>query len=192
MNESPEQNDDMHEECEKHSIEVRPTEPTDFPRLSEILQKAWRVAYPSEEHGITEELIHRHTAPFTDSSAAEIQREKLRDLNLRKWTATVDGQIAGFANVDLAKNEVEGMYVDPAYQNTPDRKLDVGKRRMERALDALDRKQDIILMVLSYNARAMRFYEKFGFRFNREKPDYELLDGVGMPTHEMVRPAQPE
>ncbi len=182
----PEYNDDMQEEREQAAI-VRPTIPEDFPELSHILRRNWLATYPNEEHGIVYAGIEEHVRGFADAESIKGQIAELKDGNLPKWTAIIDGKPVAFANVNLAKNSLEGMYVDPAYHGRG-----IGRALMETTLSSLDKSRDMFLNAAAYNESAQAFYGKFGFVYDRPSQPVVLKGGKPMPTVNLVRRANPD
>ncbi len=116
--------------------------------------RAWHEAYPG--------LVSRD---YLD----KLTLEKCEEMAYR-WTEGLlvakDGdRVVGFIGCGDRGEEAPGigeifaLYVLPGYCGTG-----VGRRLMEAGLERLKDYPEICLWVLKGNARAIRFYEKFGFR----------------------------
>ncbi len=116
--------------------------------------RAWHEAYPG--------LVSRD---YLD----KLTLEKCEEMAYR-WTEGLlvakDGdRVVGFIGCGDRGQEAPGigeifaLYVLPGYCGTG-----VGRRLMEAGLERLKDYPEICLWVLKGNARAIRFYEKFGFR----------------------------
>lgn len=75
-------------------------------------------------------------------------------------------------------------YILPEYQ-----RRGIGKQLMNTALKWLGRNQDIYVNAASYNEKAIKFYESFGFRKSGNVPKSEVADlpsGKHIPEIEMI------
>lgn len=70
-----------------------------------------------------------------------------------------DGVVKGFVRVN--GTEIEKLFVEPSFQNQG-----VGEKLLSYAIDTLGGKR---LWVLEKNLRAIRFYERHGFRLTERK-----------------------
>jgi ribosomal protein S18 acetylase RimI-like enzyme len=90
----------------------------------------------------------------------------------------------GAAPLEIAKPEIDWLIVAPEWQG---RKLpggSVAHRLMHAALDAIGPGRPVQLGVIHYNARAIAFYRKFGF-----KEIGPRKDNLKIPRVLMIRPA---
>ena len=89
-------------------------------------------------------------------------REVFDEPESRPYLAEVDGEVVGV--LGLGPNELHAIYVHPDWWGS-----DAGQALLERAHELLAETCDEAeLSVLVGNARARRFYERNGWRFDRQ------------------------
>lgn len=115
----------------------------------------------------------------------EKRRRKIVEFqkNGRYVVAEVDGRIVGFCILvrDEDKNQLRGMYVSPGYQGKG-----VGTALWQEVRKAIDPKKDTYVEVATYNATAIGFYTKLGFKdTGRRFSDERLKIGKGGVIPEM-------
>lgn len=147
---------------------VRPAVPDDAEAIVDVHVRGWQWAYDG--------LVPAgHLADLDAARAgrAERYRQRLADGSVRTLVVLdADGRVIGFANCggyrigqdDSRPVEGEGkvyaIYVDPAVAGTG-----AGRALMDAAVGRLSAQglRPIHLWVLEDNARARRFYERYGF-----------------------------
>lgn len=136
-----------------------------------------------------------HYKSWQETYAGLIDTEYLKGMTLqkctaiaRKWTDDIlvakDGEkVIGFVGYGAYRDgtlpehgEVYGIYVLAEYHGTK-----VGYELMNAALKMLSEYRRIALCVLKGNDRAIRFYERYGFRF--DETEKEIL--LGTPNTEL-------
>lgn len=167
---------------------VRPTRPGDGRGIAHVQHEGWLHAYPNAEYGVTREHVLRRNMEGEERVAKQEQRILECGDVKQSWVAECDGGIVGWcvaANHE-DRNELVSLYVLPNFHGQG-----VGHQLIEAALAWLGGEKEIFLHVVSYNSRAIRFYEKHGFvdagAFVYERGPFD--DGTNMPTREMIRPA---
>lgn len=99
--------------------------------------------------------------------------------------AEEDGALAGFAVLDLARGEVDAVFVDPAHQGRGIA-LDLLRR-----LDVLAQGRGVQRLFLSASLNAVAFYERAGFTRVRDEV-YAHRSGIGIASvfmEKMLLPA---
>lgn len=136
-----------------------------------------------------------HYKSWQETYAGLMDAEYLKGMTLqkctaiaRKWTDDIlvakDGEkVIGFVGYGACRDgtlpehgEVYGIYVLAGYHGTK-----VGYELMNAALKMLSEYRRIALWVLKGNDRAIRFYERYGFRF--DETEKEIL--LGTPNMEL-------
>ena len=132
--------------------------------------KCWQETYPGRVDGAYLE---------------KLTLEKCEELASR-WRDNIlvakDGdRVVGFVGYghhgpeDPDTGEVFALYVLPEYQGTG-----VGQRLMDAALEKLSAFPHLCLWAVKGNARAIRFYEKNGFRLNGEEKYVPRMEAAGV------------
>ena len=99
--------------------------------------------------------------PFLSTGFLEEERKNIRDVWLKKaetWVYEAEGNVVGF--LSLVGNEVGGLFVHPECQGKG-----VGRALMDHAAGMHD---ELVLDVFEENASGRRFYERYGFRFEKK------------------------
>lgn len=141
---------------------IRPVTSSDIPDVIAAQIESWKTAYRGM---IPDAILDALTA--TEFEAA--WHQSLADPTKQDLLCEVDGQVAGYISFGPCRDdenrnrtigEIHGLYLAPRYWDTG-----IGRKLCEHALDALDQSgfEEIVLWVLSANARARRFYESAGF-----------------------------
>ncbi len=126
---------------------------------------SWLVTYPNDEHDVPYEWVKNRTdgwlTPKQLARSADYLQKVLDDPNQFYRVAESDNGVVGFVhagtNEDQTK-ELEAIYTAPETFGSG-----LGAKLMRAALAWTD-DIPITLKVATYNERAIRFYEKFGFK----------------------------
>lgn len=165
---------------------VRPATPHHAPAIALVHVRSWQAAY----RGIVPDEILDGLSVERRAAAWREAIEKRDDESV--WVVERAGELVGFAATSPARDddlparigEVQAIYLDPAAWSSG-----LGRRLFATAVDDLRRRGfgDLVLWVLTRNARGRHFYEAAGWR-----PDgtSRVLDLGGTPIEE-VRYALP-
>ncbi|MCL2784657.1 MAG: GNAT family N-acetyltransferase [Propionibacteriaceae bacterium] len=144
---------------------IRKAIPEEAPEIRRLHARSWRVTYPNDEYGVTQAWVDEFTNGWLTEDALagsiEFLRGVLEEPNSFYRIAEVDGQIAGFVHaIRHSENDAEvmGIYCDPSMIGTG-----VGAQLMDAAMEWIGPGQ-ARLDVAPYNQRAIRFYQRYGFR----------------------------
>ncbi|HXF89294.1 MAG TPA: GNAT family N-acetyltransferase [Xanthobacteraceae bacterium] len=126
-------------------VVLRPYQPADEAAAIELWRRTWQVAYPNIDF----------------AKRVDWWRERWRQELVPTATITVaihEGALAGFVTVDQKTGYLDQLVVAPELWGTEIAGvlMDEAKRLSPKHLD---------LLVNKDNARAIRFYEKHGFRY---------------------------
>lgn len=171
-------------------IQITDSVPDDVYEIRRVSREVWLDTYVNEEHGISKEEIE---AVFKDDNTEEGQKrmerrkERYKDTNRHIWVAKDHQTIIGFclAEKENGIGRIGAVYVLLNYQG-----MGIGSSLLKKALDWLG-KMDIFVNVANYNAKAVRFYEKFGFVKTGKEGVFDeaarLPSGKAIPEVEMIR-----
>jgi ribosomal protein S18 acetylase RimI-like enzyme len=173
------------------TMKIEIPKPEDAEEIFELLKRTWLNTYVNAEYNITkEDILSIFTNEKKSATLAKMKTlyEALKNdfHNSEKidWIAREGNEIIGVMRI---KNNIPGeivmLYVKPSMQGKG-----VGRKLMNRALEDLDNRE-ILLKVAKYNTKAIRFYEKYGFRIygNVEDPHGQLPTGKIIPEVGMVK-----
>jgi len=171
----------------KMNIEIVKARPEDAESWCKIRKVAWLDTYPNEEYDIAKEdiLLKDFDSP---EKVKKWQESFANPGDKSYYSAKVDGIVVGFStgNKGSELNEVGAIYIYPQYQG-----MGIGKLLMNKVLDEFNPQIKTKLNVVKYNERAIKFYEKFGFKIVGPYDDLfgKLPNGKVLPEIEMVREA---
>ncbi len=152
--------------------EIREPAIGDIRAIREMHGRSWRDTYQSDEYGVTEDWLASETAGWlTDESLAR-SRERLEpvfsDTSQYYRVALRGSEVVGLLHL-LTKEDgskyLGGLYTDKSTHGT-------GLAQQLVALaDEWIGDEAVELEVVSYNAKAIRFYEKNGYVITKENDE---------------------
>ena len=152
-------------------ITIKPLETEDEIRgKANVHWKCWQVTYP----GLMSQA-------YLDAFTLEKSEERAFQWRDNILVAKDGDRVVGFVGygdhgaADPETGEIFALYVLPEYQGTG-----VGQRLMDAALDKLSACPHLCLWAVKGNARAIRFYEKNGFRLNGEEKYVSSISAGGV------------
>lgn len=155
--------------------EIRNATLGDIDDIVLIQAKTWMDSYASEEHGITKDDLRS----IDWNAKAPGWRHMIMSPDYEVLVAAEDSTIVAFATLDnTAEPKLDSLYVLSEYQGN-----EIGSRLLRSVMNGL---QSVALQVASYNAKAIGFYEKFGFVRTGIRSSYILPSGKSIPTIEML------
>lgn len=126
---------------------------------------SWLATYPNEAHGVSFEWVKNRTDDWLTPASLEVSKgyvaKAIHDTNGFYRVAEIGGEIVGFVHAttnDDGTKEFEAIYVHPDMFGRG-----LGEALMTQVLKWIG-DAEARLEVATYNARAIRFYEKHGFR----------------------------
>ncbi len=143
------------------SIEISTRE--DAAAIKQVQHDVWIHTYPNEALGITLEVIRERVSKNLTPESIERLQESMNELNQRTWVLKDDMKIIGYCTAvkNESFNQLVAIYLLPEYHDKG-----LGKGLIEASLEWMGSNKDILVEVASYNDRAIKFYEKYGFKKN--------------------------
>ena len=171
-----------------YNLEI--AKPGDAESIFELLKKTWVTTYPRQhedpKYNITVEDIEKNRFKNPEESIQKSKQELLNPGDHRTWVVRNSwGQIVGMCAVYnvLENKRIRAIYVDPEFHGK-----NLGRMLLSEAINYLGQDSKIYLTVATYNEHAIGFYEKFGFKFNRNMPEEDrFIPGKVIPELEMIR-----
>jgi GNAT superfamily N-acetyltransferase len=167
-------------------ISIAKAEPNDAEDLSRIKQCIWLNTYQNKEFGITAEDIFAKDFLCKERISKRAEHMSVVDGINYTLVAKVGPQIVGYGRAFKSKkiNEIVTLYVIPKRQGQG-----IGSALLKDLLRWLGDHKAVRLGVVLYNEKAIRFYEKFGFKAGNlvchDKPTFP--SGRDLPELEMIR-----
>jgi diamine N-acetyltransferase len=172
----------------KNTVNIEDSTPDDVLGIRDVQKITWLDTYPNSDLGVTEKDVES----YFDIDQAEEKRtlENLKkaysDPNQHRWIAKNGKKIVGFcaAFKGESAHRIAAIYILPLFQGEG-----LGKKLMKRALLWLGNKKDIYVNLASYNTKALKFYERFGFAKTGKNAvsTVTLPSGKILPEVEMVK-----
>ena len=170
---------------------IRKIKPEDILDLHNVSFLTWLDTYPNKEFNITtEDIIYKYEQRLTPEKIAE-GKEKIFQIkeNECKLLLEYQGKVVALCNVvkNQENNQLQAIYILPKYQG-----LGLGKSLWIEAIKFLDPNKKTIIHVASYNKKAIKFYEKIGFKSTDKvlvNERFKMRNGAIIPELEMVKGA---
>lgn len=166
-------------------LEIRTATVDDVPAIRAMQAASWQETYPNEEHGVSAEWVNAKTTEWMTPEKIELSKEHLAsvfsDPAQFYRVAYQEGNVVGLIHASTKEDKtkhLEGLYTDVSVHGTG------VAQRMMALVDEWIGAAPVTLEVASYNARAIRFYEKQGFRV---VPGSEHMFADTISTIDMVR-----
>ena len=165
--------------------EIRLPRVDDYEAIRRMHSRVWRATYPNETEGISNEWVIAETERWLTPESLAQTKASFQEIVThpeKHFYRVVEqhGKPMGFlhATCESGRYHLDGLYIDPALHGSG-----VAHRLMAQ-LNNWVGNHDISLEVVTYNLRAIRFYEKHGFTMENE--DNKLFLGE-LPNRTMIR-----
>lgn len=149
----------------------------DLPALAAAYAAGWRGAHADL---CSPDFLKKH-----DPAAMETVLRAHAAAGRAVYGLWLRDQAAGVLVLDGEENELVSLYLHPDYQG-----VGIGSAAVRFAVETLDRRRDMKVTCLTRNERALRLYERFGFRTLAQKrlldPEKDLWEEI------RIRPGQEE
>lgn len=167
---------------------IREGVPEDAEAARRMQADAWRATYPNQQAGVSRTWVEEETAKWLTAAALTQSRAViegiLRDERQFYRVAECGDRLVGFVHAlrkDDGTVELQAVYTAPDTFGSG-----LGEQLLRQAIDDAAGAA-MGLSVASYNQRAIRFYEKHGFRV---VPGSEALYREVVPLIRMRRPPE--
>ncbi|MHB8362375.1 MAG: GNAT family N-acetyltransferase [Patescibacteria group bacterium] len=155
-------------------------------QISKLRRMIWLDTYVNRELDITEDKIIENFRDFSEE--VKKYREYIYDIkNFSSFFIVLDrNKLVGYS---IVKNKYYIKSIDTLYINKNHQGNGLGSILMEKMIEKLDSKK-IYVDVVSYNKKAVSFYEKYGFIYkNKHIPIVleRLNPKIYVPQIRMVR-----
>ncbi|HEX9804290.1 MAG TPA: GNAT family N-acetyltransferase [Candidatus Dojkabacteria bacterium] len=174
-----------------NNLKIELAKPADAEEVYELFKTTWLDTYVNEKHGITkEDILSKYPESKRKSTIvkyAKFYENMNKDIEKSEtvvWLAKNDSQVVGLVSIDRkVPIQIGAVYVLPEFQ-----RQGIGKQLIEYILKFLGNKV-ITINVASYNERAIKFYEKYGFEVHNIIKDSsgELPTGKIIPEVQMIK-----
>jgi len=170
-------------------LSIEPAKPEDAKAILTLKRDAWLQTYVNAEQGITaEDILKAFSDADLDQAIKNWQKaiaNETDDSPKRTFVAKIDGKVVGYTSPDNenGKKQLGAMYVATGAQGQG-----VGSKLLKKAIEWHGRSNDIYAYAVSYNSKAIGFYEHFGFKKTGvERPEEIDENGIKLlPDIEMV------
>lgn len=170
--------------------------PEDAEAIMLIKRARWLDTYVSEESGVTEQDIYKKFSDADLAKGIENWRKGIANVadKSRKevFVAKLNGKVVGYTSpcIELpsGRRRIDSLYVAKEAES-----MGAGSALIRKAIDWHGRSQDIYLEVVTYNTRAIAFYEHHGFEKNGVELEAAIDPEDGsklLPEYEMVLKAR--
>lgn len=169
---------------------IREASEDDVLRVRTMHAHSWLAAYPNEEFGVSEDWVKERVAAWTTEEGIQRSKEHFKGIfgNPEHFyrIAELDGEVVGLVHAlsEGNKQHLGALYIDASQYGNG-----LAQRLMDLAISWFDPAKPIDLEVVTYNARAIRFYEKYGFKI---QDDSEHLFAEKIPVVNMIRKVKEE
>lgn len=157
--------------------------------IARIHQESAVLTYMNDRIGITREEMVKYLGSREEARTRWENYLQTQDPEAHITVLKISDRVVGFCRVrrDTDAGKVEMLYLDPAHAGKG-----MGGEIFQESLQWLGEEQPIELDVASYNSRAIRFYERFGFRKQGFAKPLVTTGGKRIPLVTMVRDRQEE
>ena len=161
---------------------IRESRKSDAQAIMSLLLVSWLDTYVNEDLGITRDFILEKRLPWLEYPFLRDECKfnnfiNTKD-NLHMVAEDENGVVVGFIHCtrDGDGQQINGLYIFKEFQGSG-----LAQEFAKKFDEWEDKNEDSWLGVVSYNKRAIKFYEKLGFKDNGVKYDiYEKIPCIDM------------
>jgi ribosomal protein S18 acetylase RimI-like enzyme len=168
---------------QKKLLKIRNAKVSDAEAIFNIQKLTWLDTYPNKKFkvylsDIEERFKSRKERLIKITKGLDSKKSVCKD-----WVALHNNDIVGWANIHKEKDRdyIDAIYVLPKYQGKG-----TGSLLFEKIFNFYKKSRELWLEVAVYNVRAIKFYEKFGFKkVKGSESKHEIIKGKYIPTIKM-------
>ncbi|HVQ43598.1 MAG TPA: GNAT family N-acetyltransferase [Candidatus Saccharimonadia bacterium] len=152
--------------------------PDDAAGIAAVQHEAWLATYPNEALGIPRAAIEERVKGFRSPERIAKWRDIIGNHEEYVVVAKDDHRVVGFGcgkRREDGVGEVTALYILSRYHGTG-----AAHRLMEAVMGWLEGVSEVRVEVASYNARAIAFYERYGFGLTGETSSSDVIPTVFM------------
>jgi ribosomal protein S18 acetylase RimI-like enzyme len=172
-----------------HLITISEALPSDAEGIFNVQTTTWTETYPNKECGITEQDIRDKINERSPQEEIERIRKNILENKPHKKTfvARQDGIVIGFCSIIQGPdfNQLKTIYILPEHQSKG-----TGKRLWAMALEYIkDNNNNVIVLVATYNQKAIAFYKRLGFKETGKQlfdERFRMKSGSIIPETELI------
>jgi ribosomal protein S18 acetylase RimI-like enzyme len=144
--------------------------------MMRLLVDSWAETYPNAEHGVRLDDINSYTTTWLSDEWRRVYQgllERRPDTVLNRIACDEAGDVVGMVQALRRRSNCN---IGMLYVRSDHHGREAGAVLLQEALDWAGPEHEVTLDVAVYNARAIRFYEKHGFR--RVEDSEKLIIGL--------------
>ena len=153
---------------------IAPVEVAALPDAAAAYAESWQASHATH---CSPEFLQKHNALYMEKKLREHLRQERRVFSI-----SLAGETVGALVLDERENELNALYIRPAYQG-----IGLGKAAVRFTVETLDQERPMRVTVLCGNERAISLYASFGFT---EIAETRILDAKrGLAEEDRIRKA---
>lgn len=175
---------------ESPNFSVEKLTAVDVEAAERMRAQSWLDTYVREDLGVTKDYIRTRVGAWLTEDRIQLRRATVETTDesqlLQRIAKDEQGNVIGIvvAHKDRSGQYLKALYVDKLHHGTG-----IATELLDTSLEWFDGVQPVRLEVASYNDRAIRFYEKHGFK-QVEASDHIFGDTI--PAINMIREGENE
>jgi ribosomal protein S18 acetylase RimI-like enzyme len=148
----------MENSAEENKIAISAAREADFKDYREFLFKCWSDTYVSVEQGVTHEDVAEMFKDRLSNEKKDIFINTINNPENVFKIARINDKVVGIIYISKVENVLELLYVKKDMLGKG-----IGTNLWKSVEDSFDKSKTLTLDVVTYNNRAIKFYEKIGF-----------------------------
>lgn len=147
-------------------ITIKRINSADLADAAKVYSKAWQASHKGI---VDDDYLAVHSTDYKQDELEIKGNKACNEIHLLRD----NGIPVGIAILNIEQGEITSLYISPEYWGKG-----YGKVFLDFAADRLKHFDSIFLTVMNKNARARRFYEKYGFEYTGEEKILSVGKGI--------------